>query len=71
MLINTKTEIHTDVVTHGLERQAVTHLGVINQTAANSPESDRETKMQRRLRRASRARRNTPSNPGLWRVSMW
>lgn len=71
MLINTKIENHTDAVTHGLERQAVTHLGAINQDAANTPETHQEIKMQRRLRRSNRARRNTPSNLGLWRVSMW
>ena len=71
MLINTKTEIHTDVVTEALEKQVVTHVGSINQVAANAPETDQDKRMQRRLRRAGRIQRNKPENLGLWRVSMW
>ena len=71
MLNNTKSEIHTEVVTEALEKQAVTHLGSINQVAANTSEMSQGQSMQRRLRRANRIRRNTPSRHGLWRVSMW
>lgn len=71
MLIKTKTKIHTDVVTETLEKQAVTHIGTINQVAANAPETDQDKIMQRRLRRAGRIQRNSPSKLGLWRVSMW
>jgi hypothetical protein len=71
MLNNTKLEIHTEVVTEALGKQAVAHLGRIQQDAANAPEMDQNNSMQRRLRRQNRNRRNTPSNLGLWRVSMW
>lgn len=71
MLNNTKFEIHTEVATAALEKQAVAHLGSIQQDAANAPEMDQDKSMQSRLRRDRRARRNTPSNLGLWRVSMW
>lgn len=71
MLINTKKEIHTDVVTEALEKEVVTHVGRINQVAANAPETEQDIRMQRRLRRAGRIRRNSPSRLGLWRVSMW
>lgn len=71
MLNNTKSEIHTEVVTETLENPAVTNLGSINQAAANAPATAQNTSMQRRLRRQSRMRRNTPSSLGLWRVSMW
>ena len=71
MLNNTKLEIHTEVKTEALDKRAVAHLGSIQQDAANAPEMDQNNSMQRRLRRQSRNRRNTPSSLGLWRVSMW
>ncbi len=70
MLNNTKLEIHTEVVTEAMEKRAVTHLGSINQVAANAAEMAQDKSMQRRLRRESRMRRNNPSSLGLWRVSM-
>ena len=70
MLNNTKLEIHTEVVTEALEKQAVAHLGSIQQDAANASAMDQNNSMQRRLRRQSRNRRNTRSNLGLWRVSL-
>jgi len=66
MLNNTKLEIHTEVATEALEKRAVAHLGSIQQDAANAPEMDQNNSMQRRLRRQSRNRRNTPSSLGLW-----
>jgi hypothetical protein len=71
MLNNTKLEIHTEVETEAMEKRAVTSLGSINQVAANAAEIAQDKSMQRRLRRESRMRRNTPSSLGLWRVSMW
>jgi len=71
MLTNTKPEIHTEVVTEALEKRAVTRLDSISQDAANAADMAQDQSMQRRLRRESRMRRNTPSRLGLWRVSMW
>jgi hypothetical protein len=71
MLNNTKLEIHTEVETEAMDKRAVTSVGSINQVAANAAEIAQDKSMQRRLRRESRMRRNTPSSLGLWRVSMW
>ena len=71
MLNKTKLEIHTKVETEAMEKRTVTSLGSINQVAANAAEIAQDKSMQRRLRRDSRMRRNTPSSLGLWRVSMW
>jgi hypothetical protein len=71
MLNNTKLEIHTEVETEAMEKRTVTSVGSINQVAANAAEIAQDKSMQRRLRRESRMRRNTPSSLGLWRVSMW
>jgi hypothetical protein len=71
MLNNTKLEIHTEVATDAMEKRTVTKVGSINQVAANAAEIAQDKSMQRRLRRESRMRRNTPSSLGLWRVSMW
>jgi len=71
MLNNTKLEIHTEVATEALEKQAITCLDSISQVAANATEIAQNQSMQRRLRRQSRMRRNSPSTLGLWRVSMW
>lgn len=71
MLINSKSEIHPQVAIDALEKPAVTHLGTINQAAANASEMSASNSLQRRMRRASRMQRNTPSNLSLWRVSMW
>ena len=71
MLNNTKLEIHTEVKTEALEKRAITRLDSISQDAANAAEMAQDQSMQRRLRRDSRMRRNTPSSLGLWRVSMW
>ncbi len=71
MLNKTKLEIHTEVETEAMEKRTVTSLGSINQVAANAAEIAQDKSMQRRLRRDSRMRRNTPSSLGLWRVSMW
>ena len=71
MLSNIKSEIHTEVTTDVLEKHTVTSLGAINQEAANSPKTDQNSSMQRRLRRQSRSLRNRASTTGLWRVSMW
>ncbi len=71
MLNKTKSEIHTAVATDMLEKPVVTDLGAINQDAANAPQVDQTSSMQRRLRRDSRIQRNSPITLGLWRVSMW
>ena len=71
MLNKTKLEIHVDVETDGLEKPVVTDLGAINLNAANAPQIDQASSQQRRLRRESRMLRNSPSNLGMWRVSMW
>ena len=71
MLNKTKLEIHSEVETEAMEKRTVTSLGSINQVAANAAEIAQDKSMQRRLRRDSRMRRNTPSSLGLWRVSMW
>ena len=71
MLNKTKLEIHTEVETEAMEKRTITSLGSINQVAANAAEIAQDKSMQRRLRRDSRMRRNTPSSLGLWRVSMW
>ena len=70
MLINTKSKIHTEVITEALEKHAVTSLDSINQVAANVPEMVQDKRMQRRYRRARRYIRNNPARLGLWRVSM-
>jgi len=71
MLNNTKLKSHTEVVTGTMEKRAVTRLDSMNLDAANTAEMTQDQSMQRRLRRESRMRRNTPSSLGLWRVSMW
>ncbi len=71
MLNKTKPESHTVVATDGLEKSVVTDLGAINQDAANAPQMDQTSSMQRRLRRENRMQRNRPATLGLWRISMW
>ena len=71
MLNNTKLEIHTEVATDLLEKPAVTSLDAINQSAANASEMAQDKRIQRRLRRQSRMRRNAPASLHSWRVSMW
>ena len=71
MLNKIESEIHTEVANSVLEKRLVTDLGAINQAAANAPQLDQTSSMQRRLRRESRIQRNRPANLGLWRVSMW
>jgi hypothetical protein len=71
MLNKTKLESHNAVATDVLEKPVVMNLGSINQDAANAPQIDQAGSQQRRLRRESRMLRNSPSNLGMWRVSMW
>ena len=71
MLNKIKSEIHTEVAASVLEKRVVTDLGAINHAAANAPQKDQTSSMQRRLRRESRIHRNSPVTLGLWRVTMW
>jgi len=71
MLNKTKLEIHADVEIDGLEKPVVMDLGAINLNAANAPQIDQTSSMQRRLRRERRVQRNSPMSLGLWRVSMY
>ncbi len=70
MLNKTKLEIHSDVAISGLEKPVVTDLGAINMNAANAPQIDQTSSMQRRLRRERRFYRNRQTNLSLWRASM-